>query len=89
MIEIHVEKDFAQFSLNLSLTLNDGMTVLFGPSGSGKTLTLHTIAGLVEPDSGMIRVNGTVYFDKRGGVNLPILAGGWVMSFKNLLFFLI
>ena len=72
MIEIHVEKGFTKFSLNLSLSLNDGMTVLFGPSGSGKTLTLHTIAGLVEPDSGMIRVNGTVYFDKEGGVNLPI-----------------
>jgi molybdate transport system ATP-binding protein len=48
------------------------MTVLFGPSGSGKTLTLHTIAGLVKPDLGIIRVNGVVYFDKEGGVDLPI-----------------
>ena len=72
MIEIHVEKDLGNFSLNLSLSLQKDMTVLFGPSGSGKTLTLNTIAGLVEPDSGMIRVNGVVYFDKRGGVNLPI-----------------
>ncbi len=72
MIEIHVEKDLGNFSLNLSLSLQKGMTVLFGPSGSGKTLTLQTIAGLVEPDSGMIRVNGTVYFDKRERVNLPI-----------------
>ncbi len=72
MIEILVEKDLGNFSLNLSLSLQKGMTVLFGPSGSGKTLTLHTVAGLVEPDSGMIRVNGTVYFDKREGVNLPI-----------------
>ena len=72
MIEIHVEKDLGNFSLNLSLSLQKGMTVLFGPSGSGKTLTLHTIAGLVEPDSGTIRVNGVVYFDKKGGVNLPI-----------------
>jgi molybdate transport system ATP-binding protein len=72
MIEIHVEKNLGNFSLNLSLSLQQGMTVLFGPSGSGKTLTLHTIAGLVEPDSGIIRVNGVVYFDKKGGVNLPI-----------------
>ncbi|HUL31258.1 MAG TPA: ABC transporter ATP-binding protein [Thermodesulfobacteriota bacterium] len=72
MIEICVEKDLGNFSLNLSLSLQKGMTVLFGPSGSGKTLTLQTIAGLVEPDSGMIRVNGTVYFDKREGVNLSI-----------------
>jgi len=72
MIEIHVEKDLGKFFLNISLSLQKGLTVLFGPSGSGKTLTLHTIAGLVEPDSGMIRVNGTVYFDKREGINLPI-----------------
>jgi molybdate transport system ATP-binding protein len=72
MIEIHVEKDLGNFSLNLSLSLQEGLTVLFGPSGAGKTLTLHTIAGLVEPDSGTVRVNGIVYFDKKGGVNLPI-----------------
>jgi len=72
MIEIRVEKDLGNFSLNLSLSLQKGMTVLFGPSGSGKTLTLHAIAGLVEPDSGMVRVNGVVYFNKKEGVNLPI-----------------
>ncbi len=72
MIDIHVEKDLGNFSLNLSLSLRKDMTVLFGPSGSGKTLTLQTIAGLVEPDSGTIRVNGVVYFDKKRGANLPI-----------------
>ena len=71
MIEIHVEKDLDNFSLNLSLSLQKGLTVLFGPSGAGKTLTLHTIAGLVEPDSGIIHLNGVVYFDKQRGVNLP------------------
>ena len=72
MIEIHVEKNLGNFSLNLSLNLQEGMSVLFGPSGAGKTLTLQTIAGLVEPDSGTVRVNGVVYFDKKRGVNLPI-----------------
>jgi molybdate transport system ATP-binding protein len=72
MIDIHVEKDLGNFSLNLSLSLQKGLTVLFGPSGAGKTLTLHTIAGMVEPDSGTVRVNGVVYFDKKGRVNLPI-----------------
>jgi molybdate transport system ATP-binding protein len=72
MIDIHVEKDLGNFSLNLSLSLQKGLTVLFGPSGAGKTLTLHTIAGMVEPDSGMVRVNGVIYFNKKEGVNLPI-----------------
>jgi molybdate transport system ATP-binding protein len=72
VIEVHITKDLGNFSLNLSLSLQKGLTVLFGPSGSGKTLTLHTIAGLVEPDSGTIHLNGVVYFDKEKGVNLPI-----------------
>jgi molybdate transport system ATP-binding protein len=72
VIEVHIAKDLGNFSLNLSMSLQKGLTVLFGPSGSGKTLTLHTIAGLVEPDSGTIRLNGVVYFDKKAGVNLPI-----------------
>ena len=72
MIEVHIAKDLGNFSLNLSLSLQSGLTVLFGPSGSGKTLTLHAIAGLVEPDSGTIHLNGVVYFDKKRGVNLPI-----------------
>jgi molybdate transport system ATP-binding protein len=72
VIEVHIAKDLGNFSLNLSLSLQKGLTVLFGPSGSGKTLTLHTIAGLVEPDSGTIHLNGVVFFDKKRGVNLPI-----------------
>jgi molybdate transport system ATP-binding protein len=55
LIEVHIAKNLGNFSLNLSLSLQKGLTVLFGPSGSGKTLTLHTIAGLVEPYSGIIR----------------------------------
>jgi molybdate transport system ATP-binding protein len=72
VIKVHIAKDLGNFSLNLSLNLQEGLTVLFGPSGSGKTLTLHTIAGLVEPDFGTIHLNGVVYFDKKRGVNLPI-----------------
>ena len=72
MIEVHIAKDLGNFTLDLSLSLQKGLTVLFGPSGAGKTLTLQTIAGLVEPDSGTIRLDGVVYFDKKGRVNLPI-----------------
>jgi molybdate transport system ATP-binding protein len=60
LIEVHIAKDLGNFSLNLSLSLQKSLTVLFGPSGAGKTLTLHTIAGLVEPDSGTIRLDGVV-----------------------------
>lgn len=72
MIEVDIAKSLGNFSLDLSLHLQKDLTVFFGPSGSGKSVTLQTIAGWMEPDSGTIRVNGLLYFDKKRGVNLPI-----------------
>jgi len=72
VIEVDIAKNFGNFSLDLSLHLQKDFTVLFGPSGSGKSVALQTIAGWMQPDSGTIRVNGLVYFDKKTGVNLPI-----------------
>lgn len=44
---------------NLSLTIKKGETfVIIGRSGTGKTVTLKHIAGLLEPDSGQIFVDG-------------------------------
>ena len=39
---------------DFSAEFGEGITLLTGPSGFGKTTLLHTIAGLVEPDSGEI-----------------------------------
>ncbi|MBS3736815.1 MAG: ATP-binding cassette domain-containing protein [Candidatus Bipolaricaulota bacterium] len=44
--------------LNLSLNRGDSLGVI-GPNGCGKTTLLHTIAGLHENYSGLIRVNTT------------------------------
>jgi putative spermidine/putrescine transport system ATP-binding protein len=44
---------------SLDLTLGSGEFVtLLGPSGSGKTTTLMMVAGLQQPDSGTVRLNG-------------------------------
>ena len=44
----------------ISLSIEPGATVsLVGPSGSGKTTLLMTIAGLVRPNAGHVRVAGT------------------------------
>ena len=43
----------------LDLDVDEGcFFALFGPSSVGKTTTLRTIAGLVRPDSGTIRIEG-------------------------------
>jgi branched-chain amino acid transport system ATP-binding protein len=44
---------------HISLTVNHGEVVaLLGPNGAGKTTTLSTIAGLLTPISGVIKLNG-------------------------------
>ncbi|WP_301924993.1 ATP-binding cassette domain-containing protein [Corynebacterium glaucum] len=46
---------------NVSLTVREGERLgIVGGSGSGKTSLLHTIAGLLTPDSGTVTVGGTM-----------------------------
>jgi putative spermidine/putrescine transport system ATP-binding protein len=48
----------------LDLTLHTGeFLTLLGPSGSGKTTTLMMVAGLQQPDTGTIRLNGASVAD--------------------------
>lgn len=45
---------------DVSFTVPHGrMTILIGASGSGKSVVLKLILGLLRPDAGLIRVNGT------------------------------
>jgi ABC-2 type transport system ATP-binding protein len=44
---------------DVSLTLNAGEIVtLLGPNGAGKTTTMRMLAGLIQPTSGRIEING-------------------------------
>lgn len=46
---------------NVSLSVPEGSIVgVAGPNGSGKTMLMRAIAGLVRPDSGEIRIDGSV-----------------------------
>jgi len=71
-----VSKSFGSRSVlkNVTFSVEDGETVvLLGSSGVGKSTLLKIIAGLVRPDSGRIRVNGTVVLDsgRTPVINLP------------------
>jgi branched-chain amino acid transport system ATP-binding protein len=57
--ELDAGYGFLQVLWKVSLEVNDGEFVaLVGPNGAGKSTTLRTIAGLVEPISGEITING-------------------------------
>ena len=44
---------------------------LFGPSGAGKSTLLRMIAGLTGPDSGVISMDGEIWFDSTNKINVP------------------
>ncbi len=68
MIEIHhlskrFERTGAAALDDLSVTVENGsFFTLLGASGCGKSTLLRCIAGLEAPDSGEIRIGGTVVF---------------------------
>ena len=60
MIRInHMTKQYAGFSLNISLDLPAGhITGIVGRNGAGKSTTIKAILGLIEADSGEVKVFG-------------------------------
>lgn len=57
--------------------------VLLGPSGCGKTTLLRCVAGLEEPDSGEIEINGVTVFSASRGIFIPPEARGISMMFQS------
>ena len=69
MIELRVSKTLREFTLDVDLAFDRGVTLLVGPSGAGKSTLLRIVAGLDRPDAGRVMLDGRVLHDSR--VDVP------------------
>lgn len=87
LLDLHFQKRFTNFDLDLNIDLPSGITAVFGPSGSGKTTLLNCISGLIKPDSGEIILNETVLFSNKRTIDLPPERRGIGYVFQKPLLF--
>jgi molybdate transport system ATP-binding protein len=71
MLHADLQINLHEFRTDICINSKAEIVVLFGPSGGGKSITLQAIAGLVEPHTGQITLNGNTLFDSSAGINLP------------------
>ena len=71
MLEALIQKKLWHFTLDFQLQVDNEILVLWGPSGAGKTTILHSLAGLVKPSSGFIKLNDQVLYSSEKNIYLP------------------
>jgi molybdate transport system ATP-binding protein len=69
-LSMTTHKRFESFALSTDITVSGDRIGIFGVSGSGKSTLVSMLAGLVEPDSGEIVLDGDCLFSSSKGINL-------------------
>lgn len=73
LLKVDIQKKLKEFDLDVSFELEKGRLGILGPSGCGKSMTLKSIAGIVDPDKGIVSLTTdkkTTYFDSDNKINL-------------------
>lgn len=55
-LEVNIRKALKEYDLELSFSVGKGCLGILGASGCGKSMALKSVAGIVAPDSGSIRL---------------------------------
>ena len=72
-LKVNIHKELSEFDLDVDFELKHGRLGILGPSGCGKSMTLKSIAGIVDPDSGVVSLTTDeerIYFDSKNKINL-------------------
>ena len=73
LLKVNIQKELKEFDLDIDFELKNGCLGILGPSGCGKSMTLKSVAGIVDPDKGVVSLTAdeeTVYFDSSKKINL-------------------
>lgn len=72
-LKVNIQKKLKEFDLEVDFDLKSGCLGILGPSGCGKSMTLKSIAGIINPDNGIVSLTSgeeTIYFDSDKKINL-------------------
>jgi molybdate transport system ATP-binding protein len=70
-LTVDIDKRIGDLALSTRFASDGRVTALFGRSGAGKTTLVNLIAGLIQPDRGLIRLDDAVLVDTERGIAVP------------------
>ncbi|MGH2646561.1 MAG: sulfate/molybdate ABC transporter ATP-binding protein [Ginsengibacter sp.] len=75
MIHLYLEKtltaEYGAMQMHINIDIEQGEFItIYGNSGAGKTSVLRMLAGLLQPDKGLITVNSKTWFDSNNKINV-------------------
>ena len=71
-IAVSIRHRIGSFDLDVAFESHGRLTAIFGASGSGKTSVINVMAGLVQPLSAKIVVDGEVLTDTAQAIAIPV-----------------